>query len=410
MNTPLSPRTGLGCALAAAAIVVGCNDDYVLPTVPTAIPDGSSGWCAVQVLIAEECLACHGDAGLGDLTLNQDPHRALVDVAAATDPSLTLVVPGDPDASFLLAKLTGDLTPALGGVMPPGAGLPEATIALVRTWIADGATDVCDEDVTPGETSRHHPSGFALPTEHGPAAKVQEETCIDCHADDLTGAGDAVSCDACHAEGWRTDCTFCHGDPAEGSGSPPVHISGEDDGRDASFIPHRAHTDGTGLHVAFDCETCHDTPDDVLSDGHLFVGDTTPGVAEVDLGGGLSFEGTWTGTAGTCSDLWCHGNGRGHNGTMDHTSRVTGCDDCHPDQTSGRDAWDRMSGEHEDHLREGVACWECHRATADATGIVDVTKHVDGTVQVALPPGVTRVGLTCTGDCHGEEHDREDWR
>ncbi len=277
---------------------------------------------------------------------------------------------------------------------------------------------VTDTDVTGGGggggggggAGGHHPAGYADSDVHGHDAKFQVETCINCHGADLTGDGDAVSCDSCHEDGWRTNCTFCHGDPADGTGSPPVHISGVDDALNASFIPHRAHTGETALHAAFDCVQCHNKPEDVLTPGHIFVGDNTPGVAEADFSAGLSQAGKWNAAAGSCSNLYCHGNGRGNNGKMVDTGDIKNCHQCHMDKSSGFLNWLKMSGEHSKHLSEGFACAECHSDTVDASNkILDVTLHVNGVKDVHLPNGITFSGGQCTGSCHGENHGGRTW-
>ena len=49
------------------------------------------------------------------------------------------VVPGDPDNSFLMQKLTGPAADE-GDQMPDrGSQLDAATLAAIRTWIANGA-------------------------------------------------------------------------------------------------------------------------------------------------------------------------------------------------------------------------------------------------------------------------------
>ncbi len=86
----------------------------------------------------------------------------------------------------------------------------------------------CHADSCGWDAAGYHPEGFSRPEQHGIAANLQELTegkaCGECHGADLAG-GTARGCDGCHAdeghEDWRTDCTFCHGDPAEGSGAPP---------------------------------------------------------------------------------------------------------------------------------------------------------------------------------------------
>ncbi len=77
----------------------------------------------------------------GSLSLERDvAHMNLVDVASAAVPDRLRVVAGDPDASYLLDKLTS-MTPAAGTIMPPGAPLEAERIDLVRDWIAAGAAD-----------------------------------------------------------------------------------------------------------------------------------------------------------------------------------------------------------------------------------------------------------------------------
>lgn len=391
-------------------LLAACSDDYILPkgggADDTDIVTGTD-FCAVQSVFAARCLNCHDDAALGDLDLATDPYAALVDVPSAQEPSIRLVVPGDPEASMLYQKVTD--TQTSGGSMPPGGALDPAEVETIRAWIADGAGGTCDEPIdTDISPTRYHPDGFDDPAMHGHDAKYQVQACTDCHGADLTGAGDALSCDTCHPAGWRTDCTFCHGDPAEGTGAPPVHISGEDDGRDASFIPHLAHVQQTEIKRALDCTECHVKPTDVLSPGHLFAADDTPGIAELSFALGLSPAASWNGNGG-CSNLYCHGNGRADNGAIAHTATVSTCHDCHPDQTSGENAWDRMSGEHEKHLDEGVRCWECHGETTNADmEIIGLSQHISGEPDVALRQGMTFNGR-CTGTCHGEGHNSRSW-
>lgn len=269
-----------------------------------------------------------------------------------------------------------------------------------------------DSDGTGGtgvDGDRFHPADFAEPGVHGPPAKLQDLRCTSCHGSDLAG-GRAVSCDDCHQPEWRTDCTYCHGEAVDGAGAPPRHISGKDDGAQASFVPHRAHTGASATHVAFDCDQCHAKPEDVLSEGHLFVGDTTPGTAETDFSAGLAPKTVWkAGANGSCSADYCHGDGKGENGTVQHGVKINGCGRCHADRTTPL-RWLGMSGEHGKHLLEGAACADCHAATATGSNaIADATKHLDGTVEVSFSEPITFVGGRCDGDCHGEGHDQRGW-
>jgi len=84
---------------------------------------------------------CHGGAG-AQQGLRLDPGfsaGSLINVASPRDPNLIRVVPGDPDASFLIQKLQG-ADGLLGDRMPDGGPyLTTATVNVIRQWILDGA-------------------------------------------------------------------------------------------------------------------------------------------------------------------------------------------------------------------------------------------------------------------------------
>jgi predicted CxxxxCH...CXXCH cytochrome family protein len=149
---------------------------------------------------------------------------------------------------------------------------------------------------------------------------------------------------------------------------------------------------------------------DVLSPGHAF--DDTKGMAEVDLGGGLSPQGTYASGDG-CQSLYCHGNGQGDNGSAVDGSASMQCDSCHPGLGSSEDAWDSMSGEHRKHLKEGFDCGNCHLdVTQDGLSIWGPLLHVDGANQIrftdlsiSYDPATGR----CSGDCHGKNHEDKSW-
>lgn len=83
--------------------------------------------------------ACHG-AGAGYLTIDGTAadHGRLVDVASFASPDEILIVPGDPDASYVMKKIRGEAG-IVGDEMPPGGGLSDAQIANLEAWIAAGA-------------------------------------------------------------------------------------------------------------------------------------------------------------------------------------------------------------------------------------------------------------------------------
>lgn len=364
------------------------------------------GWCGVLQVIEGECALCHNDtAPAGELDLETDPHAALVGQESSLYAGQVLVVAGDADASFIITKISATQTADQGDPMPPSGDLDAASVQVVRDWIDSGAGSDCDDPGDSG-TADYHPDGYDDPAVHGLEAKLHEQTCTDCHGADLAG-GSGASCDSCHEAGWRTECTYCHGGLENGTGAPPEDI--DDATTDAAFGAHGRHVEENN-HAAFDCTQCHLKPIDVLSYGHLF--DATAGQAEVTLAAGLSGAGSWDAGARSCSDLYCHGDGRADNGTVSVDDAPLACNDCHPDRTSGRDRWDDMSGEHGEHLEEGVGCQECHHATtADGSTIADPAPHVDGDVDVELSEaGISWNGSACSGACHGEDHRGEAWR
>ena len=83
---------------------------------------------------------CHGGAG-AQQGLRLDPGFSagnLINVPSPRDPTLIRVVPGDPDASFIIQKLQG--TQTLGDRMPDGGPyLTTATVNVIRQWIQNGA-------------------------------------------------------------------------------------------------------------------------------------------------------------------------------------------------------------------------------------------------------------------------------
>jgi Planctomycete cytochrome C len=359
------------------------------------------GYCAVLTVLDDACTTCHsaGDSPSGDLNLATDPHAATVGVASVGYPGQVLVVPGDPDSSLLFLKMT-DGSGTWGGIMPPAGALGAEKIVVIRNWIVDGASEACD-DPDSGGRDPYHPDGWEDPANHGMAAKLSEDDCVSCHGTDLGGGGTGVSCDDCHEEGWRTNCTFCHGGTDNSTGAPPVDIrNGQSNVMTAA---HTAHVEGT-IHAPFDCVQCHKKPTDVLSSGHFLVSDSSPAVSEVLFTAGLSPAASWSGSG--CSNLYCHGNGQGNNGSIQAGGRVA-CGGCHAVTSSGQDAWDRMSGEHKKHLEAGFACSECHGGTVNAAEqLSNVALHVNGQVDIVTNAAISYNG-SCSGTCHGTEHRSE---
>jgi predicted CxxxxCH...CXXCH cytochrome family protein len=254
-----------------------------------------------------------------------------------------------------------------------------------------------------GSGGSYHPAGFAAPNVHGPEMELQRQDCRGCHGGDLTG-GTGPSCDSCHEAGWRTKCTYCHGGGKNSTGAPPRDLGSSDLNTAQSFVAHTAHVTG-GIASPFDCTQCHVKPTDVMSASHAF--DSTPAKAEVSMAAGLSAAGTYDGN-GTCTNLYCHGNGRGDNGTATDGMGTPTCSGCHPGMNSGSTAWSTMSGSHRKHLGMGYSCDDCHGQVSGmgGTAVLAPSLHVDGKKETSFPtssivydPNTKR----CTGSCH-ESH------
>lgn len=87
--------------------------------------------------------SCHGSAdGEGALDLREGKaYASLVDVPSIASAGSILVVPGDPDASYLVAKCTPDAAIVDGRMPSDTEGLDADRLALLRSWIAEGAPE-----------------------------------------------------------------------------------------------------------------------------------------------------------------------------------------------------------------------------------------------------------------------------
>ncbi|HHO54262.1 MAG TPA: CxxxxCH/CxxCH domain-containing protein [Deltaproteobacteria bacterium] len=305
---------------------------------------------------------------------------------------------------------------AEGGIATPNRHVDGTRdVAFVETTISsenNGGTcqGVChgfDHD----NTGWGHPPGYDAPDLHGMDAKLQVLECGSCHGEDWTG-GVAQGCDDCHAQegnpDWRTDCTYCHGGNGTGNtGAPPQDIDDNTDEATISFGAHPEHVAGGGLgHPAYGCEQCHRTPDRALSPGHMIDGSI--GVAETDLTAGLSAEGGWDMATSTCSNMYCHGDGRAPSGDITDGNGPLDCDSCHAATTN----LDQMSGTHETHLSvSGVTCADCHQPIVDASNtITEPNRHVDGRLDLDVAAtGYDPASSSCTISCHGEDHSGYGW-
>lgn len=133
---------------------LGCGTDSEV-CAPVEVPMGDSRSATaddVAPILDRSCAlgGCHLSLpGAGGLVLGRSTgawRAALVDVPSVQNPTMPLVAPGDPDRSWLVAKILGSSCDAAcdprlgcGGPMPPGEPLTAAERATIIAWIADGA-------------------------------------------------------------------------------------------------------------------------------------------------------------------------------------------------------------------------------------------------------------------------------
>ncbi len=135
----------LACS-ALALLLAGCAgngqglDENGRPAGEPGVPVGGT-FASVQAnVFTAYCTGCHaGAAAPVGLRLTEDvSFAALVNTPSVESPATLRVAPGNPNASYLLQKISG--TAAVGGRMPLGGPpLPAELIASVGQWIQDGA-------------------------------------------------------------------------------------------------------------------------------------------------------------------------------------------------------------------------------------------------------------------------------
>jgi hypothetical protein len=103
-------------------------------------PAPPATWAEVKPTLMNSCgfSSCHGSAAGGLFIWNALEPTDLINEPATGLPGGVLVVPGDPDSSYLYLKMIG-AEGIDGTVMPPGGMLDEESREIIRSWIASGA-------------------------------------------------------------------------------------------------------------------------------------------------------------------------------------------------------------------------------------------------------------------------------
>ncbi|MBI5645687.1 MAG: CxxxxCH/CxxCH domain-containing protein [Ignavibacteriae bacterium] len=225
-----------------------------------------------------------------------------------------------------------------------------------------------------------HPSGyitFASPDFHGKdlaSKSYNMNSCGSCHATDFTGGWTKKSCSTsgCHiqADGGPTACYTCHGDFVTKKPYP------------VTVGAHTTHLEGAaGSATVVACVGCHTVPTVWNAAGHLEG--SNPNGAEVaitDVMAATKTKGTtgtpsYDPTAGSCANVYCHGNftnGNNASPTWSGGSDQAKCGTCHGNPATGNPLPKAPHPAVE-------TCNVCHAGVVDANKqIIDKTKHING--------------------------------
>jgi hypothetical protein len=134
----------------AVLVVIGSGCDEKLRDIAGPTPDLQPTFASIQrdVFNAADstgrpaCTSCHSANSArppGNLSLGENAYQNLVGVPSTGKAGAIRVVPGDPDASYLLKKVLG--APDIVGDRMPRRGpyLSEGQIRIIRRWIELGA-------------------------------------------------------------------------------------------------------------------------------------------------------------------------------------------------------------------------------------------------------------------------------
>jgi predicted CxxxxCH...CXXCH cytochrome family protein len=351
---------------------------------------------------------CHGTTLTGGT--NTAPNWTMVGVGQAAcgtchgvpPPAPHPPVSGGTAGCFVCHNLTID---QLGNVIPPSAGGKHLDGTVQATGHAASWMDP------------------ASPSFHALSANRGISGCQPCHGADLSGGTTGVACVRCHAAGGSANdfatCTACHGGTDNPSGAPPRATWGNTD--PLAVGAHTSHVAATHkMALPFDCVACHAKPTSVLSAGHVDGSVTVTGYTGTDprLLAAVGAPG-WSIVTGTCATSYCHGNFEGGNafpGVAAPNLPVwaavgagqADCGTCHglpPDTGRLISVGGPSFHAHTFHMAVGLGCGNCHPGYTYAGGPINVTTHVNGTVEIGRN---IRQWNHATGVCVGC-HGRSTW-
>ena len=204
------------------------------------------------------------------------------------------------------------------------------------------------------------------------------------------GGGDCAACHGSNVQTVHPSCTYCHGEPPNGTSSPNTEGA------------HDAHAALGFGSVNPSCSACHNNATHYNGTTNVSFSSSF----DDESSGSPSFNGS------TCSNTSCHGGQTTPNWSSGSINVNSQCTSCHARRTYSNQEYNSYySGEHSKHISHNVDCWDCHSTTKLANG-----GHFSNlqTTTFELDPGATiggsgtRVGSyngsTCSNiQCHGSE-------
>ena len=151
MSAMRSCLFGLVSIIAMGLMVAGCENVNKLSSLTGPTPSLAPTFSSIQRDIIQSndsagrssCTLCHTSQGRtpsANLDLSANAFSALVNVGSRNKPGATMVIPGDPDNSYLIQKLEG--TAGIVGLRMPRNGPPylaDGQVQIIRRWILLGA-------------------------------------------------------------------------------------------------------------------------------------------------------------------------------------------------------------------------------------------------------------------------------
>jgi predicted CxxxxCH...CXXCH cytochrome family protein len=347
------------------------------------------------------CATCHGDpARSGDYLRRAAPPRDLSGASTSAYPgvgahALHLDASGTHGAiacseCHIVPERTDSPghadsarpAPIVFGTLASTGGLTPRYDSVARTCTGSW----CHGDHAGAVWTEPRSSQAACGSCHGlppPLPHPQSERCEACHGD-VIGADRHFINPALHVDG-KVEvspgaCTTCHG--SDDNPAPPSDTLGKQTSASIGVGAHRAHLAGGAFSRPLACTECHVVPQAADDPGHI---EGLPArVALMGVAASSGRDPTWSHTAASCSNTWCHGPspGQANDSPTWTSSQALTCTSCHGAPPPAPHP--QLSN-----------CSHCHGAVvgSDNHTIIDRTKHVDGTVDIAF-------SSSCTS-CHG---------